>query len=129
MRIKSIEKGGKTHSVSKLKAKLDKVFSLWVKERDNWTCITCGKFSRDPHMMNAGHYVSRRHHSLRWDERNVHAQCAGCNCFKGGAMDDYALALQEKYGEGILKELNQLKNQTKQWKAGELLELIERYKV
>jgi hypothetical protein len=116
-------------SPTKLKKKLDTVFSLWIKNRDNWTCITCGKFSRDPQKMNAGHYISRRHHSVRWNEKNVNAQCAGCNCFRGGNLDVYALRLQEKYGDGILKELNQLKNQVRRWGRAELEKLIKKYEV
>lgn len=77
--------------------------------------------------MNAGHYISRRHHSVRWDIRNVHAQCAGCNCFKHGSLDEYALALQLKYGEGILKELNTLKHKEKRFTVKELQELIQKY--
>ena len=74
-----------------------------------------------------GHYISRSVKSLRFDERNCHPQCVGCNIFKHGAMDEYALALQRKYGDDILKELNKLKNQSKRFTSAELNEMIKRY--
>lgn len=59
--------------------------------------------------LQCGHYVSRSHLSLRYDERNCHPQCVGCNIFKSGAMDEYALALVRQYGDGILEELGREK--------------------
>ena len=42
-------------------------------------------------------------------------------------MDEYALALKKRYGEGILEELNALKHQIKQFTVNELEELIQNY--
>lgn len=119
--------------IRKLIKKLDTAFSIhtrkkYADEHGMVKCFTCPKVM---HWKEAqlGHYVSRKHMSLRFDPRNCHVQGAECNIFRHGALDVYALALQEKYGEGILKELNQIKNQTKQWKAGELQELIKKYSV
>jgi hypothetical protein len=119
-------------SVSKLKNKLWKEVSIYIRNRDaDWkgevACFTCGKrmFWR---LAQAGHYISRRYNSTFIYEKNLHPQCSGCNIFRHGAMDDYAVALVKKYGPAILEELNSMKQEDKQWTIPELLELIQYYK-
>ncbi len=46
----------------------------------------------------------------------------------GGQADQYAIELIKKYGEGIIEEINSLRNQTKQFTIPELEELIKVYK-
>lgn len=113
-------------SISKLKKKADKVFSDFIRERDNWTCFTCGTKGNRMNIQN-GHYVSRMHMSLRYDERNCHAQCLSCNMFKHGAMDVYAIKLLAKYGDNILIDLQREKHKLSQWHRQDYERLIERY--
>jgi hypothetical protein len=82
---------------SKLVKKLDTVFSQWVRlsnadNNKNCICITCNKtlFWKE---IQAGHFISRKHYSTRWDERNVKPQCAGCNVFRYGEQYKYSLFL------------------------------------
>ena len=118
-------------SVSYYKRIADKAFSEFIRKQasDNWgraSCFTCDV--RKPWKeLQAGHYVSRSHNSLRYDERNVQVQCSGCNIFKYGNMDEYALRLQEKYGKGILEELRLKKREIKNFKVSELEEIIKLY--
>src|SRR3990167_3621311 len=117
-------KKGKTRTTRSFIKKLDKVFSLFIRKRDanssgNAACISCGNVYHYT-QMDAGHYVSRNRMALRFDERNVHAQCRKCNRFMNGAMDEYALALQRKYGPDILVKLNAEKNKIKQFTIQEL---------
>lgn len=100
---------------AKLKKELDKHFSLFIRLRDSdpkgfCECYTCGvrKFYKEMHN---GHYVSRSYTPTRFDEKNCNVQCPGCNLFKEGAKDVYALNLIRDYGAGILEELSKLKNQ------------------
>jgi hypothetical protein len=127
---KNKKKAPKAPTVAKLIKKLDSVFSTYIrrKYKKGWyaQCFTCGVTKNWKELQN-GHYISRSVKSLRFDERNCHPQCVGCNIFKHGAMDEYALALQRKYGDDILKELNQLKNQSKRFTSAELNEMIKRY--
>lgn len=109
-----------------LKKKLDKVFSRWIRSRDGGKCFTCKKVGTIE-TMQAGHYISRSVLSLRWDERNVNCQCMPCNIWKHGALDVYALNLQLKYGDGILKEFAQKKNVLIRFTASELEEMIKKY--
>lgn len=111
----------KYESVSKLKKKADRVFSAYIRDRDK-ICITCPKPTQQ-----AGHYVSRLYSSLRYSESNVNGQCVACNIFRGGNMDVYALALQRKYGKGILEKLAKEKVKIKQFTIQELKDIITKY--
>jgi hypothetical protein len=99
-----------------LKAKLDRVFSEYIRLRDAnkdgyLMCISCGKLVHWKEA-DAGHYVNRAHMSTRFDEKNVNGQCRFCNRFREGEMLGYTKGLIKKYGEGILDELQLKKNQT-----------------
>ena len=107
--------------ITTLKRKADKVFSLWIRERDKNICITCGREGNQN-----GHYVSRSWMNLRYDEKNCNCQCVVCNVFKNGNMDEYALALKRKYGPDILEELNARKV-IKPYDARFLEEIIKKY--
>lgn len=117
----------KKKSISQLKKKADSVFSFWVRLRDGFTCFTCGKKGELSSIQN-GHYISRAINILRYDERNCNAQCVGCNVFKHGNIPEYAIRLQEKYGDGILQELHRIKQQFHQFTRQELEAIIEKYK-
>lgn len=66
-----------------MKTKLDKIFSLYIRTRDNGVCISCGKKGdiKDTH---CGHFFTRNILSLRFNEINCNCQCPTCNTFKGG---------------------------------------------
>lgn len=114
------------NKISVLKRKAWNAFSLWIRERDNYTCITCGKYGKSS-FMNAGHYISRRHNATLFDERNSNAQCMNCNLWGYGNMGVYTLKLQEKYGKGIIKELTKKSQQIKQFTEKELEEILKKY--
>jgi len=119
----------KVPSTKKLVKELDKVFGDYIVNRDNWTCITCGKkIVNDRKKIQCGHYISRKHYATRWDERNCSGQCIGCNVFGNGRPDDYAIKIIEKYGMGVLKELNRLKYSNFKLSTAWLLDKIAFYK-
>ena len=74
------------------------------------TCVTCGKVDHWKNLQ-CGHYVPRGHLATRFREDNCHVQCVGCNVFKKGNMDSYALYMLNRYGKEKLEELDRLKNQ------------------
>ena len=92
---------------SKLIKKLDTIFSRWVRLSNSvneiCTCVTCGKESHWKDIQ-AGHFISRKHYSTRWDERNCLPQCVGCNVFKYGEQYKYSLYLGNKLSKKILVE-------------------------
>ena len=51
--------------------------------------------------------MSRRHIATRWNEKNVNAQCAGCNTFRGGEQYRQSIGIDRKWGEGTSAELEQ----------------------
>ena len=87
-------------------------FQMWVRYRDNWTCVVCGKHV-DPNaegakqLMHAGHYISRKYKSLLLDDKNVHAQCAVCNGKQNweGMDPRYTDYMLKKYGPQIFDYL------------------------
>lgn len=99
----------KKKTYAQLKKKLDEVFSIFIRTRDNGVCFTC--YSKNEwRYTDAGHFINRKHLTTRWDERNVHAQCIGCNRFRNGNKEDYAVHLEKLYGYGILQELQSLRD-------------------
>lgn len=135
--------------------KLDDVISLYVRMRDSrefgyerFRCISCGKILPFK-MADAGHYVGRQHMSLRFDTRNVNAECTRCNRFSSDHLIDYRknlimklgmLAFKQKYPTEIprMEEVRQLgeqqvelieaeKYQTKKWCVFELQQLYQYY--
>ena len=101
---------------SKLVKKLDTVFSQYIRlsNADNngyCTCITCNKtfFYKE---IQAGHFMSRKHYSIRWDERNVKPQCKSCNVFRWGEQYKYSLYLGNNLSKKLLDESRELRKFT-----------------
>lgn len=101
----------------KLIEKLDDLFQMCIRYRDNFTCITCNKKYPVGERTNlhAGHYISRGNYSTRWEEDNCNAQCSGCNLrqSRGDAeiWHEYEKQLELKYGKGTVERLLQKKHQ------------------
>ena len=114
--------------VAKLKWLADRAFSDWIRNRDNWVCFTCEKRFTDRARMHAGHFRSRVYTGTRYDERNVHAQCAMCNVWKRGDYAVYAVKLQKQYGQGILQELIDKSRVVTRFGAKEYQAIIEKYR-
>lgn len=128
-RIKAHKKKSKERkkiSFPFLKRELDRVFSIFIRQRDG-KCFTCNAILPIAKLQN-GHYVPRQHLSLRWSELNCSAQCMPCNVFKKGAMDEYATNLLRKYGPNILEKLLEQKRKTVKFTTTDLQTMIEKYK-
>ncbi len=115
-----------------LKKMADKVFSVWIRQRgmDEHgfnSCYTCGARKHWKELQ-AGHYVSRAYLTLRYEPKNVKPQCLACNLFKKGNLDVYAIRLIEEYGQGILKELHELKYQYEKFGVVRYSEIIKEFK-
>jgi hypothetical protein len=85
--------------------KAQEVFNQWIRLRDDkQPCISCG--TRGPCQFHAGHYkTAGGHPELRFEPLNVHKQCAQCNNFKSGAIDQYRPRLIYRIGEDNVKWL------------------------
>lgn len=84
-------------------------FNAYIRERDqNRPCISCGRFHSG--QMHAGHYraVGAGGASpLRFNEINVHAQCAPCNNHQSGNVVEYRINLAKRIGVELVEWLEQ----------------------
>lgn len=101
-------------NIPKLKKKLFKrYYSPYIRIRasdDNGfvPCITC-EAVKDYKEMHTGHFKHSAAMELYFDERNTNPQCYSCNVKYSGRLDIYAQWLEEKYGYGIIQELESMK--------------------
>ena len=125
-KIRAVPKLKKQLSINEHKKRAWRVFSKWVRTKANGVCFSCGKlvgYSK----LDAGHFHGRKSSVLFMDERNVHAQCGGCNRFRGGNLGEYATKLCEVYGANVLLEMAPLRTVVKKWTHEELDEIIRKY--
>jgi hypothetical protein len=102
------KKKKKPPTQSKLKQKLDSLFSQYIRltyadDHGMVECYTCGKVRHWKRIQN-GHFMSRGYLNTRFDERNVRPQCVGCNIYGRGKVADFSVKL-EKETPGITIEL------------------------
>jgi len=71
-------------------------FSLYQRTKDN-NCITCFRYIPWENR-HAGHF---KHHRLDFDEYNVHMQCNGCNTYRDGMADVYAVEIVKRYSGSV----------------------------
>lgn len=94
-------------SLSKLKKKLDTVFSQYIRQKyadqnGMVKCYTCSTVKHWKEMQN-GHWIPRNNLATRFSEENCRPQDVGCNMFQQGRPDVFAVNLIK---EGIdLEEL------------------------
>lgn len=97
----------------KLKKKLWAILSDYVRARDAYTCITCGTRGEGSGI-HCGHFIpsSICGLALRYDERNLAAQCFRCNIHLGGWGERFAEALERKHGKEFVEELRKARHTT-----------------
>ena len=112
--------------------RLDTEFSLFIRLRDTmpngmFNCISCS-FTKPFNQADCGHYISRLHMSVRYDEDNCHAECQTCNRFTSSHLKGYRRNLINKIG---IERFNQLKSKSreiKQYSIDEIKELAKYYR-
>jgi len=94
----------------------DRWFSKYIRIRDAYDngychCCTCGKVFFWKYIQ-AGHFVSRGKYATRFNEENVHAQCAYCNSQVGGKGKEWEHGeyIDTLYGNGTAKKLKNIGN-------------------
>ena len=102
-------------------------FNAYIRERDAAeNCISCGRWHNG--QWHAGHFrtVGAAGH-LRYNEDNVHKQCAPCNKDLSGNIINYTPRLIQKIGQqryGALIDNNEVHH----WTREELIEIKATYK-
>lgn len=118
----------KTLTYSKAKEQAWDIFSIYIRLRDEEQgCFTC-PVQKPWKEMQAGHFISGRHNSVLFDERNCHSQCVRCNVFLKGNMIEYYPRMLAVYGQATISELKMLDKRTVQLKVYELVAIREQYK-
>ncbi len=124
-RTKGKKKG---KSLTSYKKALWKVFSLYIRQRDDFTCVTCGRTAYGG-SMHAGHFIPRSIGGLAlyFDERNVAAQCYHCNINLSGNWPAYRDYILLKYGAEVEFELQRKRGLTTKFTPEMYKALIEYY--
>ena len=120
--------------MSKLDEKLWRIFSQFIRLRDakdfsGGEYVKCCTCSHTGHWkdFDAGHFISRRHKATKFSEKNVNAQCKGCNGHKSGMQYKHGEFIDRKYGKDTAEKLDiQSRNMTK-WHRFEYEFLIKEY--
>jgi hypothetical protein len=59
---------------------LDKLFSTYIRTRDNWACVRCLKRFKPPtNVLQCSHFFGRTMKSVRFEPDNCDSLCYGCH--------------------------------------------------
>lgn len=80
-------------------------FNAYIRARDaGLSCVSCGR--QHEGQWHAGHFQSTgARPDLRFDEANVHKQCAPCNSYLSGNLIPYRPELIRRVGQGEVDRL------------------------
>lgn len=116
-------------------------FSLWIRNRDSWTCISSGvslgasKYVKNKAVgslgakdFHCGHYIEKSllgaYSWLNFYEKNCHCQSARENIWFEGNKSAYSLGMIKRYGVGIIEELEYLRRNKNRYLNAEELEAV-----
>ncbi len=107
---------------------LQQLVNKYVRMRDiGKPCISCEKpitgKTDAGHLFSVGNYPS-----VRFDLRNLAAQCITCNQFNGGNIHEYRKNLINKIGITEFEDLERKAHETRKFSIPELKEMIQEYK-
>lgn len=111
------------------KKKFWKLFSEYIRRRDRGVCFTCG-LTKHWKQQQAGHCIPKASGGLAlyFDIINVNCQCFRCNINLGGNGAVYIEKIRERFGEGAVEYLFELKKERWKWTKDDYIERIEAYK-
>lgn len=116
----------KQFSRSKLIAEADRVFSLYIRWRDQWKpCCTCWTAWSDT--FQSWHFMSRRHLQTRWTAHNAHGQCFRCNMFLSWEQYAHWQFIAWKYWFEFPWLIRSLAESSHKVQDSEILETIQHY--
>lgn len=122
----------RSKNLSAAKKTCDEWFSKYIRLRDSngngyAKCVTCDKVNYWKEC-DAGHFQSRRYLSTRYDEKNCHAQCVGCNQWGAGEQYKHGLEIDALYGKGTAKSLENKARSLQKMNKNEVMELAREFK-
>ena len=128
LKVSDKPKKRKKPEITKLRKLADDEFSRYIRLRDTtkqasgWygKCITCSHYGLVAYIddkeklrftsgWSAGHFVTRGHLIVRFNEFNVNLQCTfRCNKMRSGEYEKHRLAIKDKFGDEIPEQLEEL---------------------
>jgi hypothetical protein len=107
---------------------LQQLVNKYVRMRDiGKPCISCEKpitgKTDAGHLFSVGNYPS-----VRFDLRNIFAQCITCNQFNGGNIHEYRKNLINKIGITEFEDLERKAHETRKFSIPEINEMIKEFK-
>lgn len=111
---------------SRLKERADRIFSLYIRTRDQGRCIVCGRQGPILEMEN-GHYIDRDVFKFRYSETNNNCQCPNCNRLHRTNKKPYREAMILKYGIGIVEVLEAGSRENYKLYNSEIKDIIKLY--
>ena len=111
----------KEKTVSQLVKELDRLFSLFIRNKYPKQCYTCG-YKADK--LHCGHYISRFYKQTRWDERNCRPQCVMCNLWKRGDPVTFRAKLVDELGSSVVEQMEDSRKQITKHNREDLLARI-----
>lgn len=134
-RKKEAQQERRHHQIRKLEvkplsyfhSKAQLAFNQYIRTRDDERpCISCGRHHDG--QWHAGHYRTRgASPETRYDETNCHKQCAPCNNYLSGNIENYTPNLIEKIGQDAF-DILMGPHQAKKWTREELEQLAAYYR-
>jgi hypothetical protein len=118
---------------SKLKKKLDAVFSKFIRERDSNTCFFKGRNSETYKIGQCGgpmcnfHILSRVSTSTRWDEENCVCSCFGHNMAMEHVPLEFYRLFEKLRGREWLDDMRIKWKQSRHFTLDELRSMIKKY--
>jgi hypothetical protein len=110
-------------SISSLKKKADLIFSNFIRARDNWTCVLCGR----KEIVQCGHLIKRGKMATRYDEVNCHCLCSICNFKDQYEPQHYTRWFVKNYGALMYEDLVDRSKGIKQMKRIDYEGIIKKY--
>lgn len=85
----------------------DVIFSKYIRNRDKWICVGCGKQYEPPTQgLQNSHFWGRARENTRFDPDNCDALCFSCHQYWGGdGREEYIEFKKKQLGEEGYKKL------------------------
>lgn len=112
---------------SELAREAQAAVNAFIRERDkDLPCISCGRHHQGQY--HAGHYRTvGANPELRFEELNIHKQCAPCNNHKSGDIVNYRINLVKRIGQDAVDWLEGY-HEPKRYTAEQLREIKREYR-
>ena len=116
----------------------DRWFSRWVrisnkKNTINGSDVYCQCYTTKKYYhikdIQCGHFISRGHFSVRWDETNARPQSIYANKWKSGMPLEFETYLEAEIGQYALGNLKRKGSMPIKWNVSEIRQIAKEYRL